>query len=108
MPAEDVSLMQHVDVATAHCQKLKHEDISVITPKQPGPSMWSVLQKWILALPTTTEEQRQRRLSLQKELERVVSELDDGKGLGDGGVRSASPSYTERLFNLTLVGFLSL
>jgi ethanolamine kinase len=54
--------------------------------------MWTVLQKWILALPTTTEEQRTRRRALQKELERVVRELDDGRGLGDDGVCSLSLS----------------
>ncbi|OOG00961.1 hypothetical protein ASPCADRAFT_202809 [Aspergillus carbonarius ITEM 5010] len=85
-PVEDVPLMQQVDMDTADCRRVKQEDISVITPKQPGPSMWSVLQRWILALPTATEEQRKRRLSLQKELEQVVSELDDGKGLGEGGL----------------------
>jgi hypothetical protein len=56
--------------------------------------MWTVLQKWIFALPTTTEEQRTRRRALQKELERVVRELDDGRGLGDDGVCSLSLSGT--------------
>ncbi|PWY73216.1 putative ethanolamine kinase [Aspergillus sclerotioniger CBS 115572] len=86
-PVEDVPLMQQVDMDTTDCRRVKQEeDISMITPKQPDPSMWSVLQRWILALPTTTEEQRKRRLGLQKELEQVVSELDDEKGLGEGGL----------------------
>lgn len=48
--------------------------------------MWAVLQKWVLALPVTTPEQRSRRLSLQKELQWVVEVLDDGKGIGEDGV----------------------
>lgn len=48
--------------------------------------MWAVLQKWILALPVSTDEQRSRRLRLQKELQFVVSQLDDGKGIGEDGV----------------------
>lgn len=66
----------------------KHNiDFPLIKPKQSGPSMWAVLQKWILALPSATDEQRRRRLGLQKELEWAVSELDDGKGIGEDGVR---------------------
>ena len=60
----------------------------LIQPRHPGPNLWTVLQKWILVLPTTTEEQRNRRQRLQAELERVVQEFDDGKGIGEDGVRS--------------------
>jgi len=66
---------------------LENDDIVPITPRQAGPNTWTVLQKWILALPVSTEEQRQRRKSLQKELERIVAELDDGAGIGEDGVR---------------------
>ena len=60
----------------------------LIQPRHPGPNLWTVLQKWILVLPTATEEQRERRQRLQDELERVVKEFDDGKGIGEDGVRS--------------------
>jgi membrane-associated phospholipid phosphatase len=49
--------------------------------------MWEVLQRWVLALPVATPEQRARRLNLQKELEWVVGQLDDGVGIGEDGVR---------------------
>ncbi|PWY89738.1 putative ethanolamine kinase [Aspergillus heteromorphus CBS 117.55] len=82
-PAEAVPMTRPVDVESL---KLKKDDLTLITPQQPGPNMWTVMQKWILALPTATDEQRQRRLNLQKELEWVVRELDDGTGLGEGGL----------------------
>ncbi|KAB8231550.1 hypothetical protein ETB97_007563 [Aspergillus alliaceus] len=84
-PAEsevDNVFMNSVDV------NLSKEDngFPLIKPRQLGPNMWTVLQKWIIALPSATDEQRQRRISLQKELERVVRELDDGKGIGEDGL----------------------
>lgn len=62
------------------------DEITPIALKRPGPSLWSVLQKWILALPVTTKEQRTRRKMLQKELERTVEELDIDSEIGDKGV----------------------
>lgn len=62
------------------------DDISPIQARQAGPNLWATLQKWILALPRKTEQQRQRRKHLQKELERIIVELDDGSGIGEGGV----------------------
>lgn len=62
------------------------EDITPITPRQEGPNLWTVLQKWILALPVATDQERLRRKQLQQEVERIVGELDDGEGLGEGGV----------------------
>ncbi|KAL1983879.1 hypothetical protein VTN96DRAFT_9803 [Rasamsonia emersonii] len=62
------------------------DDITPIQPREAGPNLWTVLQKWILALPVTTEEQRARRRTLQKELERIVAELDDGAGIGERGL----------------------
>jgi ethanolamine kinase len=48
-----------------------------------------VLQKWISALPTETEKQKERKESLQDELEKLQNSTDEG-GYGlqgqDGGV----------------------
>ncbi|KAJ5894023.1 hypothetical protein N7495_005714 [Penicillium taxi] len=60
-------------------------EFTLIQPRRDG-SMWSVLQKWVLALPASTPEQQARRLSLQKELQWVVGQLDDGKGIGEDGL----------------------
>ncbi|KAJ5587626.1 uncharacterized protein N7459_003391 [Penicillium hispanicum] len=74
-------------VANANAESKKQdEEFTVIQPRHPGPSMWAVLQKWILALPVATPEQRSQRLHLQKELQWVVSQLDDGKGVGEDGL----------------------
>ncbi|KAH8697385.1 putative ethanolamine kinase [Talaromyces proteolyticus] len=64
----------------------KEDDIVPIQPRQKGPNTWTVLQKWILALPINTEEQQTRRKILQKELERIIAELDDGTGIGEDGL----------------------
>ncbi|KAL4894063.1 kinase-like domain-containing protein [Aspergillus ambiguus] len=76
---------QHVDRSPPQ-QPTCEAGLVPIQPRQPGPNMWTVLQKWVLALPTATEEQRSRRVRLQEELQRVVRELDDGKGLGENGL----------------------
>ncbi|CAI7628551.1 uncharacterized protein N7487_002817 [Penicillium crustosum] len=75
---EDVSVTKIADV--------QDDEITVIQPRRAGPSMWAVLQKWVLALPVTTPEQRARRLSLQAELQWALDLLDDGKGIGEDGL----------------------
>lgn len=65
--------------------------ITPIQPRQAGPNLWTVLQKWILALPAATDEQKSRQKGLQKELERIIGELDDGAGIGKGGARIGTP-----------------
>ncbi|KAG5299331.1 ethanolamine kinase [Histoplasma capsulatum G186AR] len=62
------------------------DDITPVKIRHAGTSFWSVLQKWILALPVSTEQERLRRRKLQKEFERIVAEFDDDKGLGKGGL----------------------
>ncbi|KAL1973543.1 hypothetical protein VTN31DRAFT_6178 [Thermomyces dupontii] len=62
------------------------DDITPIKVRQSGPNLWSTLQKWILALPASTEQQRARRQALQKEFERIVEEMDDGTGIGENGL----------------------
>ena len=74
----------------AEAEAAKEEGFEIIQPRRGGPSMWAVLQKWVLALPVSTPEQRARRLSLQQELQWVVGQLDDGKGIGEDGVRYPS------------------
>lgn len=62
------------------------QGFEMIQPRRAGPSMWAVLQKWIMALPVATPEQRARQLNLQQELQWVVGQLDDGKGIGEDGL----------------------
>lgn len=66
--------------------------INGITPGKGTPNLWTVMQKWILALPATTDAELKRKIILQKELERSVAELGHTPGLGNNGVcRSPSP-----------------
>lgn len=57
-----------------------------VAPGKPPPNIWTVMQKWIFALPSDTEAQRARQASLQKELRTLVSELSQRPGLGKNGV----------------------
>jgi ethanolamine kinase len=86
---ESDSTEDYYDLAKSNgTSKVQLENnITPIRPRQAGPNMWTVMQKWILALPVSTEEQRLRQKSLQSELERIADELDDGSGIGDNGVR---------------------
>lgn len=60
--------------------------INSITPSKAAPNVWTVIQKWIFALPTFSEVERQRKNDLQKELERTVADLADIPSLGKDGV----------------------
>lgn len=64
------------------------EAINAITPGKSTPNIWTVMQKWILALPVDTDASKQRQARLQKELERTVKELADRPGLGNHAVCS--------------------
>ncbi|KAG0639714.1 kinase-like domain-containing protein [Tuber brumale] len=56
---------------------------------EPDVTLWTVLQKWISAIPSDTDEEKARKESLQEEYERLLTSIDEGgyglKGL-DGGV----------------------
>lgn len=56
--------------------------IDHVAPGKVAPNVWTVMQKWIYALPTETEQQRQRQTDLQKELLRIVQEFASRPGLG--------------------------
>lgn len=52
------------------------------------------MQKWVLALPTSTETEKRRKDGLQKELERTVADLGDKPGLGGHGVPHQHKKHT--------------
>lgn len=59
---------------------------SAIEARSPSPNIWSVMQRWVLALPEGTDKERARKEQLWKELERSYKELDNTNGLGDEGL----------------------
>lgn len=54
-----------------------------LTPTKPVPNVWTVMQKWIYALPTDTEAKKKRQAELQTELEWMVKELGDTPGIAN-------------------------
>ena len=66
--------------------KVPLDRINAITPNKPTPNIWTVIQKWIFALPVRTEVEVERKSRLQQELERTVAELGNNPGLGKDGV----------------------
>ncbi|CRK19822.1 hypothetical protein BN1708_000484 [Verticillium longisporum] len=67
-----------------------HEDrqtvIDNVAPGKPPPNVWTVMQKWIFALPDTTAEQKARQRTLQVELDSLVEQLSQRPGLGVNGL----------------------
>ncbi|KAK6078720.1 choline/ethanolamine kinase [Seiridium cupressi] len=63
-----------------------HITIEVVDSGKPPPNVWTVMQKWLLALPTATQTQRERQAKLQGELVRLVKDLSQRPGLGKDGL----------------------
>lgn len=60
--------------------------INNIAPGKPAPNVWTVMQKWIYALPIGSEAEKTRQATLQKELDRLVEEFSQREGLGKNSV----------------------
>lgn len=60
--------------------------IDGIAPGKQAPNVWTVMQKWIFALPTETPAQKERQALLQSELRKLVAELSQRPGLGQDGL----------------------
>ncbi|PHH69985.1 hypothetical protein CDD82_7402 [Ophiocordyceps australis] len=69
--------------AVGHVERAK---IVNAAPGKPFPNTWTTMQKWILALPATTDAQRQRRDVLQRELDELIGSLSQRPGLGEHGL----------------------
>ncbi|EFX01328.1 choline/ethanolamine kinase [Grosmannia clavigera kw1407] len=61
-------------------------DLPVALPDKLRPNLWTVMQKWIRALPTATDGQKQRRALLQRELATLAADLGPRPGLGRDGL----------------------
>ncbi|KUI66220.1 putative ethanolamine kinase [Cytospora mali] len=81
---------------TGHCAEILagavkkyatlQEAIDDAAPGKQAPNVWTVMQKWIYALPTETEVQKERQQRLQGELVKLVAELSHRPGLGQDGM----------------------
>ncbi|KAI3341768.1 kinase-like domain-containing protein [Ustulina deusta] len=60
--------------------------LDLIAPGKPPPNVWTVMQKWIRALPTKTDAQRARQSELQEQLSWLVEKLSQRPGLGKNGL----------------------
>jgi ethanolamine kinase len=54
--------------------------------RKPMPNIWTVMQKWINALPANTNDERVRMSDLQEQLDRSHRELDHDSATGDHGM----------------------
>lgn len=72
----DKSVLGHVpQAATDH-----------VAPGKPPPNVWTVMQRWILALPHEKEEDDKRRAELQGEFVWLVEQLSQQPSLGKNGL----------------------
>jgi ethanolamine kinase len=65
-----------------HNKRASLVDMAQLTPGKPIPNVWTTMQKWILALPTSTTAQTTRREELMKELKSLTKLLGDTPGVG--------------------------
>lgn len=73
--------------------------IDNVAPGKPAPNVWTVMQKWIYALPIESNAEKLRQASLQKELIRLVAEFSNRPGLGKNSVgHHLNISSTPQLF----------
>ena len=56
---------------------------NAVTPDKVTPNVWTVMQRWVLALPRGSDAARKRAEELQVELDRTIREFVDLPGIGD-------------------------
>lgn len=93
MNGQSVALLDNVNASGKGTKFASlQEAIDGIAPGKQAPNVWTVMQKWIFALPTETPAQKERQALLQSELRKLVAELSNRPGLGKDGVRLSFPS----------------
>lgn len=65
-----------------HNKRASLVNMAQLTPGKPIPNVWTTMQLWIQALPTSTTAQSNRRDQLSKELESLTELLGDTPGVG--------------------------
>lgn len=56
-----------------------------ITARRPTPNIWTVMRRWVNALPQDNSKQQARKKFLEQELDRSFSDLDNADGPGRYG-----------------------
>lgn len=56
-----------------------------IVARRPTPNIWTVMRRWVEALPQDNAKQQARKVFLEQELERSFEDLDNTKGPGESG-----------------------
>ena len=80
LPLLDVVESQHELAAT------NASDDQGIIGRSQSANIWSVIRKWISALPTRNETEETQKTVLQKEVEKSFGALNHDRGLGHRGV----------------------
>lgn len=88
----------HDDASDGYGPSAKDHCSVAIANRKPTPNLWTVMQKWILALPAGTDAEKKRKSVLQKELERSFHDLDSTNGLGEDGVNESSHCAKFRVY----------
>ena len=56
-----------------------------LVQRKPSPNIWTVMRRWVKALPQGTSKEQTRKAFLEKELERSFEDLDNEEGPGEQG-----------------------
>ena len=56
-----------------------------LVDRMPTPNIWTVMRRWVQALPQGSTKEQTRKAFLEKELERSFKDLDSTQGLGEHG-----------------------
>jgi ethanolamine kinase len=79
LPIDAVSTMNGVDSSQ------QNGDSDGISARKPSPNIWTVMRRWVHALPNDNPKQQARRKFLEQELDRSFADLDNTNGPGQHG-----------------------
>jgi ethanolamine kinase len=86
-----VPCLSSIPATNGSASKILNGESDVIAPGKPPPNVWTVMHKWILALPSEKPEHRTRQKLLLGELRMLIQDLSQRPGLGDNGVGQDIP-----------------
>ena len=78
-----IGTSEHANGGMIKERKFSMEQSECFTPTKPTPNIWTVLAKWILVLPNSSDKEMNRKEQLRRELKWLYQELGDTKGIAD-------------------------